>query len=146
MVPKTAMQHTPPHCLALFCVQVGAGISLAPNGLRVLDSLRITPNLAHKVCYEVGEPMPITHIMRPDGSTITKFDSMGEQVGTNRTCTGPYTGHSAGICRLCATHVADRHTPAAAPGSKGAPMHLLPAHSTSTPRARVLAPYGWVLM
>lgn len=57
-----------------------AGISLAPNGLRVLASLDITPNLADQVVQEVGEPIPNTHVMRPDGSTIVQFDSMGQQV------------------------------------------------------------------
>lgn len=91
---------------------MGAGISLAPNGLRVLASLPATrgsssPSLADRVVQEVGEAVPVTHVMRPDGSTITRFDTMGQQV-TLRTATvgvafGPYPAESPTPTPPCLT-------------------------------------------
>lgn len=77
-----SLQHRSTACVKHITgvLQVGAGISLAPNGLRVLASLDMTPNLADQVVQEVGEPIPNTHVVRPDGSTIVQFDSMGQQV------------------------------------------------------------------
>eukprot|EP00879_Flechtneria_rotunda_P025642 GHRR01027271.1.p1 GENE.GHRR01027271.1~~GHRR01027271.1.p1 ORF type:complete len:245 (+),score=56.35 GHRR01027271.1:113-847(+) len=58
--------------------EVGAGISLAPNGLRALDSL----GLAQRICKEVGEPMQTMHVSRPDNSTIVSFPTLAmEQYG-----------------------------------------------------------------
>ncbi|WIA19070.1 hypothetical protein OEZ85_003725 [Tetradesmus obliquus] len=52
--------------------EVGAGISLAPNGMRVLDSL----GLAQKVAADVGEPIHTMHASRPDERTIVEFPTM----------------------------------------------------------------------
>jgi 2-polyprenyl-6-methoxyphenol hydroxylase-like FAD-dependent oxidoreductase len=56
--------------------QVGAGISLAPNGLRVLDQL----GLAQRVAAEVGEPIHTMHASRPNDSTIVEFPTMAQEV------------------------------------------------------------------
>eukprot|EP00878_Enallax_costatus_P013735 GHUV01014364.1.p1 GENE.GHUV01014364.1~~GHUV01014364.1.p1 ORF type:complete len:233 (+),score=45.29 GHUV01014364.1:337-1035(+) len=46
--------------------EVGAGISLAHNGLRVLDSL----GLAQKIQNEVGEVAHFTEVLKPNGKRI----------------------------------------------------------------------------
>ena len=52
--------------------EVGAGISLAPNGLRVLGSL----GLADKVVKEAGEPIYSMHAVNPAGQTIVDFPTL----------------------------------------------------------------------
>lgn len=54
-----------------YAQQVGAGISLAPNGMRVLDSL----GLAHMIQDEIGEAIHVTDVRRPDGAPIVRFST-----------------------------------------------------------------------
>lgn len=55
--------------------EVGAGISLAPNGLRVLDKVGV----AHHLVDYVGERLPETHTFRHDGTGIAEIRSKAQE-------------------------------------------------------------------
>jgi hypothetical protein len=63
-------------------LQVGAGISLAPNGLRVLDTL----GLAQQVVQHVGEPLHTMQALRPNEKTIVEFPTMAQEVRQCSSC------------------------------------------------------------
>ena len=55
--------------------EVGAGISLAPNGLRVLRTLGI----ADRLVKEAGEPIKTMHTLTPAGATIISFPTLAQE-------------------------------------------------------------------
>jgi salicylate hydroxylase len=52
--------------------EVGAGISLAPNGFRVMKRL----GLEDKLLKEAGEPIYSMHAIKPSGQTIVQFPTL----------------------------------------------------------------------